>query len=339
MRVLVTGGTGFVGSHSVAALQEAGHELQLLVRSRERIARALGAVGVDGDGVGIVEGDAADPRAVARALEGCDAVLHAASVYSFEREQRGAITDLNTAVTAQVLEAAAARGLDPIVYVSSYVALLPSSQPLTERSPVGDPVAGYPGSKAAAEHVARGLQDRGAPVVIVYPGVVIGPHDPYVGESTRIILNLLRQRRPPTTGVLPLVDVRDVAAAHVAAMQPGRGPRRYVLAAEDVAMADLARRVAGVAGFESHPLDMSPALALPFFQVVRLLASALRLRGADDYQGVWVASHYHGADTTTTTRELGVRFRPLNTTLIDTVAWLRDAGHAAKPAGRAASRA
>jgi dihydroflavonol-4-reductase len=336
MRVLVTGGTGFVGSHSVASLIAAGHEVQLLVRSRDRVAVSLHDLGIDGDTIGVIEGDATDPYAVGRALDSCDAVLHAASVYSFERERRDSIVDVNKAMTGLVLEAATARGLDPIIHVSSYTALLPHSQPLSERSPVGDPVAGYPASKAAAERIARALQDRGAPVVIVYPGFVIGPHDPYVGESTRVILDLLRKRRPPTLGVLPVVDVRDVAAAHVAALQPGLGPRRYVVAAEDMAMAELARRLGQVAGFDSRPIDAPAALVLPLFRVMGALATALRLRGADNYQGLWVAARYHGADTTATIRELGMRFRPLNTTLVDTVAWLLETGQAVRPGRRPA---
>jgi nucleoside-diphosphate-sugar epimerase len=82
VRVLVTGGTGFVGSHSVKALVDAGHEVRLLVRAPERIAPALAPLGLDG--ADHVVGDVIDAAAVERALDGCDAVLHAANVYRLD---------------------------------------------------------------------------------------------------------------------------------------------------------------------------------------------------------------------------------------------------------------
>lgn len=80
MRVLVTGGTGFVGCHSVAALVSQGHQVRLLVRSRDRVARSLSPLGVAD--VESVAGDVTEPRSVAEAMAGCDAALHAAAVYS-----------------------------------------------------------------------------------------------------------------------------------------------------------------------------------------------------------------------------------------------------------------
>jgi dihydroflavonol-4-reductase len=118
MRVLVTGGTGFVGSHSVAALVRSGHEVRLLVRSPQRIAPALEPVGVHE--VDSADGDVTDPVSVERAMEGCQAVLHAASVYSFRRRDAKLMEETNARGTDLVLATAQRLGLDPIVYVSSY---------------------------------------------------------------------------------------------------------------------------------------------------------------------------------------------------------------------------
>jgi len=82
MRILVTGGTGFVGSHTIAALVRNGHEVKLLVRAPERIVPALELLGVKE--CPYVVGDVTDSEAVERAMEGCDAVVHAASVYSLD---------------------------------------------------------------------------------------------------------------------------------------------------------------------------------------------------------------------------------------------------------------
>jgi dihydroflavonol-4-reductase len=169
MRVLVTGGTGFVGSHSVAALVSRGHQVRLLVRSRDRVAHSLSPLGVaDVESVG---GDVTAPQSVEEAMAGCGAVLHAAAVYSLDRRAAPRVRETNVRAAEIVLGAAVRMGLDPVVHVSSYVALLPPEKPgavLTTDSPVTRPGGAYCRSKAESEQIARRYQDQGAPVVIVY---------------------------------------------------------------------------------------------------------------------------------------------------------------------------
>jgi nucleoside-diphosphate-sugar epimerase len=179
MRVLVTGGTGFVGSHTVAALVAGGHEVRLLVRDRHRVAPAVAPLGLQAGDLDTIVGDVTDPAAVEEAVRGCEAVVHAGSVYSLDSRDAGRIRQVNVRGTDLVLGTAHRAGLDPIVYVSSIVALLPAGgQTLTADSPPGRPPGPYLGSKAEAERVARRYQEAGAPVVITYPATVLGPHDP-----------------------------------------------------------------------------------------------------------------------------------------------------------------
>ena len=222
MKVLVTGGTGFVGSHTVKAVIDAGHEPRLLVRSADRLAPALEPLGVRD--VQHVVGDATDAEAVRRAMDGCDAVVHAAAIFSYDAREARAMQRVNARATEVVLGAAHAGGLDPIVYVSSYVALLPAVGILDGDTPVGEPRGVYARSKAETERMARQLQDEGAPVVITYPGMVWGPHDPHLGEAATFARSVLRGLVPVVPpGGLPIVDVRDVAAAHAAILTSGRG--------------------------------------------------------------------------------------------------------------------
>ena len=130
MLVLVTGGTGYVGSHAIAALAGAGHRIRVLARSPDRVPAALGPLGVEGVETAI--GDVTDPAAVKRALDGCDAVLHAASVFSMDPRRADEMRSVNVRGTDVVLGTAHRLGLDPIVYVSSELALLP---PADGRSP------------------------------------------------------------------------------------------------------------------------------------------------------------------------------------------------------------
>src|SRR6266536_5794866 len=174
MRVLVTGGTGFVGSHTVAELVEAGHKVRLLVRSLERVAPALEPLDVRE--VDACVGDVTEPKSVERALEGCEAIVHAASVFSFDPRRHREIEQANVRGAEIVLGSAAQRGREPVVHVSTFAALLPARErPLTPDTAPGRKGPPYLRSKAEQERFARRLQDEGAPIVIVQPGAVWGP--------------------------------------------------------------------------------------------------------------------------------------------------------------------
>ena len=342
MRVLLTGGTGFVGCHTAAALLTAGHELRLLVRSHDRVAPALEPVGVEPGAVEAVAGDATDPASVRAAAAGCDATLHAAAVYSLDPRRAGEVTRVNAAAAETVLRAAAEAGHDPVVHVSSYAALLPrtSAAPLDGDAPVGAVTLPYAGSKAAAEIVARGLQAEGAPVAITYPGMVWGPDDPHLGETSRIAMAALAGRLPALPpGIAPVSDVRDVAAVHAALMAPGRGGRRHVASGENLPLVEIMRTAVRVTG-RRRPLVAVPAGAAA---VAGRLGQALGRIGLDllpAREATWIASQDGRADPGGAIRDLGVAFRPAEESIRDTVRWLHAAGHlSARRAGALAQPA
>ena len=154
MRVLVTGGTGFVSSHTVKELLRSGHEVHLLVRSPNRIAPALEPVGVE-DEPSYTVGDVTDAESVEKAMEGCAAVIHGASVYTLDSRQAGLINRVNVRGTDIVLAAAHRMGLSHIVHVSSTLALLPTQEPqLSHESLPSNPPGAYMKSKADSDRVA-----------------------------------------------------------------------------------------------------------------------------------------------------------------------------------------
>lgn len=321
MKVLVTGGTGFVGLHSVRALLAAGHTVKLLARDPAR---------VPSKDLEVARGDVIDAGAVAKAVAGCDAVLHCASVYSLQWKKRAEMRRINVAGTRIVLEAAIAAGCNPVVHVSSLVALLggaPRGAALTADGPVGDPYGVYARTKRDSEIVARELQAQGHPVVITYPGGVWGPEDPYFGESSRIAQQMARGLVPlTTTGRFAVVHVGDVASVHAALMKRHERPARYPAFGHAVRHCDLQRMVCEAAGVRRTNLPVPPLVAimgLPLFALV----GALGVHWANSPDGAYLTWRDHPVDNGASERELGVSFRPVEDSVRDTVAWLKAAGH------------
>jgi dihydroflavonol-4-reductase len=329
MRVLVTGGTGYVGSHTVAALAGQGHQVRLLVRARERIAPALDPLGVAA--ADAVVGDVTSAEAVEQAMVGCDAVVHAASVFSFDPRRAAAMQRANPVGTGTVLGAAQRHGLDPIVYVSTTGVFLPATAAmLTAGTPVGAGIGPYTRSKIAAELVARGYQQAGSPVVITYPAVVQGPHDPHLGDSVSFVRDLLRGRLPVLPrGRVSFVDVRDVGALHTAALRAGLGARRYLLGGPAVEIADVAAMLGELTG-RRLPQRTAPDWVLQ--RAGRLADHAQRLipvRLPVSAEQVELPINIPAGfvvDDTATRRELAVERRDLRETLADTVRWLAARG-------------
>jgi nucleoside-diphosphate-sugar epimerase len=337
MRVLITGGTGFVGSHTVSAVIGAGHSAKLLVRRPERVQAALAPLGVDE--VETVTGDVLDAPSVQAAVEGCDALINAAAIFSLDPGDAEKMLATNTRATEIVLEAAIGAGLDPIVHVSSYVALLPSHDVLGPNSPVGVGAPAYPNSKAESELIARRHQADGAPVVTTYPGAVAGPDDPYFGETAFTIAMLLRNRMPfALPGGWPIADVRYVANGHAAILEPGRGPRRYFLTGHWTAWKELYASVRQLTGRRLPAVPTPGFLGRASGRAMDGLRRLTRARPPFSHQGSWLVTQCRGADDTATREDLGITPPPLEQTLAETIRWMVESGHLpARLAGDVAS--
>jgi len=338
--VLVTGGTGYVGSHSIAALAGAGHRIRVLARSAEKIPAALGPLGVRGVETAI--GDVTQPAAVEHALTGCDAVVHAASVFSLDARKAGEMNSVNVRGTEVVLGTAHRLGLDPIVHVSSEVALLPpmAGEVLTPDSPVKRPPSAYCRSKADSELVARKFQALGAPVVSVLPAAVWGPHDPHLGEGVTLAANVLRNRYPIVPpGGMHIADVRDVAAVLAAVMRPGRGPRSYMVTGHYLTMPGIIGTLGDLTGRRIRFLTFPAWFLAAFGRTADLVQRRLRTQLPWSGESIWIVNCDARCDDSKTRQELQLEPRPLRETFADTVHWLaqagqltpRQAGHLAEP--------
>lgn len=336
MRILVTGGTGFIGSHIVAALVERGHDVHLLVRNPDGIARSLEPQGVRG--LSFTEGDVTDAAAVERSMQGCDAALHAASVYSLDVRQADVVRRVNVAGTEIVLETATRLGLDPVVYISTLLAMLPvdPDEVLTPETSIKRPSGAYLETKAEADLVARGLQEHGSPVVIVYPGAVFGPDDPHFGESAQSVKDILAGRaRFAPVGGFSIVDVRDVAAACAGMFEPGRGSRRYLLSGTNMPYSRLINTLGDITGRRIRHVTLPGPVLRPFVMLAGLLQRVLPFRLPVNMEGFQVIVWDPAGDDSRAEAELGFRPREVTETLTDVVRWMLTAGHiSAEQAGR-----
>jgi nucleoside-diphosphate-sugar epimerase len=336
VKVLVTGGTGFTGSHTVRALRAAGHDVRLLVRDPAKVRRVFGPEGPEARDV--VVGDMTDDAAVAAALAGCDGVVHAAALVDLRRASARLVEQTNARGVELVVGGAARRGLPSIVYVSSLsIFFVPGGPPLSPELPIAPATTAYARSKAAAEVFVRRLQAEGAPIRVSYPAGIIGPDDPGLSDANHAIYTFFRDVGVVTSSGFQVVDVRDVARLHAKLLELPPGPHRYAAAGAMLPWAEVYALIDGLTGGRLRRL--------------RVPGAAMRAAGAlgDLVKRLWdfnfpltrdsmeFATHWPGADASRTTRELGIAFRPAEESFRDTLRWMHRAGHlSARQVGRLA---
>jgi dihydroflavonol-4-reductase len=331
--VMLTGASGFLGIHVLRRLLDDGHQVRALVRTPAKLRAHLPSMDVDPDDprIDVVSGDMTDGSAARAAVDGCDQAIHAAATFSYRRRDAERMLRENRAGTTTVLDAAIEAGCGGIVHVSSTVALQRPGATLDHQSPLGVELGPYTRSKVESERVARERQDAGAPVSIVNPGGILGPHDPYLGESDAAVRDILRGRLPtwPRGGGLQWVDVRDTAAVVVAALARPGG--RYLVPGETVGLPHETLRV--VTGRRLPAVRMPLTAALPVLKLGYYTGWSLLPHSVE---GARVIAQNTRVDYSATVEDLGVEGRSLEESMRDTVRWLVDAGHIkASQAGKA----
>lgn len=280
MKALVTGATGFVGSHVVRALSEAGHEARALHRSSSRLD------GLAGLSYESALGDVTDLDALRVASAGCDWVFHVAAVADYWRADQSHMMDVNVEGTRRVLQAARENGVKRVVFTSSAAAVgFIKDRPANENDAFNQQPENFPYgySKVLAEAVAQEAVQAGQDVVIVNPVVVLGPGDLNIISGDFVLkVKRLQWTIPLTPGGVAVIDVRDVARMHLAAAERGRVGERYILGTANYKYADWMRMIAEVVG-AARPFMPTPGWALPpiasLFDALRGLGIKLPVDG------------------------------------------------------------
>ncbi len=328
---MITGGTGFIGYHTARALVEAGHEISLLVRNRQKMEGLYGKRGARRFTVG----DITERDRVREAMADCDAVIHIAALVSTHARDARRVYETNLAGVKNVIGSAVELGLGPVVHVSSVTALYdPKARVLDEHSPPGTAASGYGRSKVDCEKYVRGLQEEGAPVYITYPGSVLGPDAPELTEPHIGLQTYLANFIPVMSSGNQYVDVRDLAEVHLRLLEGDAPPGRFPLGGEYVPWKELGSLLDELTGRKLLKLRMSPALLRLTGRIYDRLDRYLPLDLPLTEEGLGYATRWVQMDNSKVERELDFRFRPVQETLVDTIRWMYDAGHlSAKQAG------
>ena len=306
MRIAMTGGTGYLGAHTVKGLLEAGHEVHLLVAPGEdAVIPHLQALGE----LTVLAGDIRDATTITRLLDGCDAVIHAAGVVGTDRRREALMWEINAHATEAVLNRAAEAGLDPIVSVSSYSALFPPPDGvITADTPPAPGRSPYAQTKAYADRAARTLQAQGAPVVVTYPSSVVGPaFHTAAGVTERgwapIVAGGVAPRMP---GGMQMVDVRDVAEVHRRLMRPGNGPRRYVCGGVMVSFNEMIDTLERGSGKRIRRIPLSPGLFRGIGWISDVAGRVLPLGDGISYEAAMLLTAATPTDDAVTLTDLGM---------------------------------
>jgi dihydroflavonol-4-reductase len=323
VRVLVTGGTGYIGSHTVAALRRRGHDVVVLARNPNRVPEVLGPLRTDAE---VVTGDMTAPEAVSAALRGCDAVIHAAGEIGVSGGT-GPRSTANLDGVRTVIGSAIEAGADPIVYTSTISAYLPTTDPvITVDTELATPLSAYGRSKRDAEVLVRNWQRDGAPVTSFTIGGVYGPISPHLEGSFGALLGALGTFMLVPAGGLGVIDVRDLAELLTSAVEPGRGARRYLAGGRFVDWTEWTTTLAEAAGVEIAQQPIAAGEMVTLGRQCDEMRAAGKPAPPLSEEAAIVMTSGVPTDDRQTLADLGGRYRPLIDTFRDTVAWLRDTG-------------
>jgi dihydroflavonol-4-reductase len=314
VKYLVTGATGFLGTHLVSLLRARGHEVVPFSRKNG--------------------GDVLDAAAVKKAAVGCDGAFHCAGKVSRDERDAEELYRVHVEGTKTVLAECKQSGVRRVVVVSSSGTIAIGEDPdhvatETDETPIGI-IARFPyyRAKLFAERAALAMNAPDLEVIAVNPSLLLGPGDSN-GSSTEDIRLLLEKRVPAVpAGGASFVDTRDAAEGMLRAMERGTPGERYLLTACNITLRELFARVARIGGVPgpSIPMPRAPHLARAG---ARLLDKVARRIGAElpiDPVSLEMANYFWYASSAKAEHDLGWTHRDANETLADTIRDLRDRG-------------
>lgn len=326
MKTLVTGATGFIGSHIVRQLLSDGREVRVLARKNADLSNLKNL------SVEICYGDLQDHASLDAALHSCDVLYHTAADYRLWTRTPSEMYRINVDGTSAILKSALKQGISRVVYTSSVGTLgnRGDKTPGTENTPVdfSQMVGHYKKSKFLAEREAEKFIALGLPLVIVNPSTPIGPNDIKPTPTGKIIVDFLNRAMPAylDTG-LNIIAVEDCARGHILAEQRGKTGQKYILGNSNLTLRQIFTMLSEITGLQP------PKVRLPYTPI--LIAAYIneglsRLTGKEPLiplAGVQMAAKFMYFDSSRAIKELGLPQTPPMEALQRAVEWFTHNGY------------
>jgi dihydroflavonol-4-reductase len=310
------------------ALAADGAQLRLLVRKTSNLANLEGIAGETH------VGDLADPESLKPALAGCDAVVHVAADYRLWIPDPAAMYKANVDGTRELLRLAREARVKRFVYTSSVATMhfRRDGLVINEETPVclKDMVGHYKRSKFLAEQEAIKAAQDGQRVIILNPTSPIGPNDSKPTPTGQIFLDFLNGKFPAymDTG-LNLVDVAEVARAHVTALTKGQPGRRYILGGENLTLKQILDKMALITGLKSPTVEIPFIVAATYAFFEEWITGRIRKREPRaTLEEVRMGRKKMYASSARAQQELGFRILPVNPAMKAAIDWFRAHGYA-----------
>lgn len=328
MKTLITGGNGFVGSSLAQKLVERGEAVRVTIRRQSDTRH------IDGLDVEKVYADIRDEHAMRRALKGCRKLYHTAALYKVWLRDEKELHEVNVEGTAIVMREALRQGVDKVALTSSIAAL-----GITENGEPSDEGVAfnlwntklpYEISKHESEKVAWAFLKQGLPLVVVRPSLVLGERDSYPTPSGQLILDVLHKRYLfYMEGGINLVDINDVTAGHMAAMERGKIGESYNLGNNhnNISLKELFACIGEIGGVSPPRFKMPYSAALAYAYACLWMANYVTHRSPLLTPGtVQILRIFKKMDSTKAINELGLPQTPLRETIQRTVTWYHENG-------------
>jgi dihydroflavonol-4-reductase len=331
MTTLVTGASGFLGSHVARQLVARGDDVRVLLRASSHN-RAIGDLSLE-----YVTGDLRDPASLERAMKGVQRVFHVAADYRLWARRSKEIYESNVGGTKNLLDAAKRAGVEQLIYTSTVATIAVDRPQLPNEftdAKLDEMVGHYKRSKWMAEREVLNAAREGFPVIVAMPTTPVGPWDWKPTPTGKIILDFLNGKMPGyvETG-LNFVGVEECAAGHLLVAEKGKVGERYLLGAENLTLKQLLDKLAQITGLPAPGWKIPHGLALGVAYGSTIFSRLVGKEPQIPVEGVKIARHKMFVDCSRATRDLGFKAGPVAAALERAVRWYDANGYVAK--GRA----
>lgn len=325
MQIFITGGTGFIGSHTINLLSRTNHQLRILVRKTSNTSSFKNL------NVNLIEGDLLDRQSLLKGMKDCDSVIDIAGLYSFWEKDKNIYSKINIEGTRNVMECALEAGIKKVVHVSTVgVFGKPADFPFNEKSQFG-PVrySEYFRTKFEGDQIAWDLyKNKNLPLVVIYPVCVIGAGD--TKASGEYIKNLVNRKLPGTVfrkRTFTFVAVKDVARAIISALEKENNiGEKYLIGNYRYTWKEINRLISEISGVRLPKIEFPESMTMANAYLLTGLANLIKkppLWGMSVGQ-MKVMKIGFCVDGSKAERELGLKYTPIPIVLKEAIDFIKN---------------